>query len=111
MACFVPDRAALRAKPLQQIWRDHLLSGALVSADIGYDEGAFVFLAPEANTACSSAIAKYRAHLTRDDTFLTWSLEEVLRPLTREGGPRWASDVSDRYLGWHRLDEALARSS
>ena len=53
MACFNSESIdRLKTKPLQQIWRDHLLAGAHRSVD-GFDEGIFVFLYPQGNTACS----------------------------------------------------------
>lgn len=56
MGCFRPDAAAaLRGAPLQQIWRDHLLCGAMRGAD-GYDDAQFVMLYPRENEACRKAV-------------------------------------------------------
>lgn len=97
MGCFPADRAKLRAKPLQQIWRDHLLSGALVRGGLGYEEGAFVFLHPEGNVACANAVAKYRKQLTSDATFHVWTLEAVLAALRRSSSGAWVALVERRY--------------
>jgi hypothetical protein len=108
MGCFVAARDDLQKSPLQQIWRDHLLAGALIAADVGYDEGAFVFLAPEDNLACRRAIERYRTHLTSDATFVSWTLEEVVRPLKRSSAP-WVADLIDRYLAFVRVDACVER--
>jgi hypothetical protein len=77
---WVSERAGLQKKPLQQMWRDHLLAASLVvSGD--HDEGAFVFLAPQANTPCARAVAAYRPFVARDGVFSTWTLERVLAAL------------------------------
>ena len=105
MGCFPTDRAALKAKPLQQIWRDHLLSGALVRGFLGYDEGAFVFLYPRDNAACVRALAAYRAQLTSDATFVTWTLEDVVAAERNAGAPA-AAAIAERYLDWAAIDHA-----
>ena len=72
MGCFSQSaEAELQKKPLQQIWRDHLLAGSLVLADVGYDHGTFVFLYPAANECCASALIDYQGHLTNSDTFVS----------------------------------------
>lgn len=114
MACFVDgpssaQRAALHAAPLQQIWRDHLLAGALLAAG-AYDEGAFVFLSPRANVACERALARYRAHLAHDATFRTWHLEHVVRVLARatDEAP-WTAELEDRYVAFDRVEVLALR--
>jgi hypothetical protein len=98
MGCFPQDRRALKDKPLQQIWRDHLLAGALLGGGLGYDEGAFVFLYPRDNTACARALAAYRAELTNDDTFLVWTLEDVVAALHAASDAPWIDALQERYL-------------
>ena len=80
MGCFSQSTEVdLQKKPLQQIWRDHLLAGSLLLADEGYDRGAFVFLYPSDNERCASALTDYQRHLTNADTFLVWTLESVIK--------------------------------
>lgn len=107
MGCFPADRARLKTKPLQQIWRDHLLAGALLGGGLGYDEGAFVFLYPEANAACARAVAAYRAELTSDATFVAWTLEDVVET-QRAAGVRSAAALAARYLDWAVVEAASA---
>ncbi len=111
MGCFVADRAALRSPPLQQIWRDHLLAGALVAAAVGYDEGGIVFLAPEANLACRRAVERYRRHLTDESTFACWSLEDIVDPFTWDGAATWCAELVDRYLAFERVGSCVLRES
>lgn len=109
MGCFVADRAALEQAPLQQIWRDHLLAGGLLGADVGYDEGAFVFLAPEGNLACKRAVAAYREHLTSETSFAAWTLEEVVRAFAWSNEGAWLDELVDRYLAFERVDACIER--
>jgi hypothetical protein len=105
MGCFVDARDALKKPPLQQIWRDHLLVGALVDAREGFDEGAFVFLAPEANAACWRAVAKYRQQLTTHASFAAWTLERVVAAIETASSEPWTRELRERYVAFERVDE------
>jgi len=70
-------REALRRKPLQQMWRDHLLAASLI-VNRDFDEGAFIFLAPRENRACSSAVGAFEKCIARPDVFASWTLEDVI---------------------------------
>ena len=111
MGCFVSDRSALEKPPLQQIWRDHLLAGAMLDASLGYDEGVFVFLAPTDNVACRRAVARYRKHLTNEESFAAWSLEEVVAAIQSVTRAHWADELHDRYLAFSRIDALIDRES
>ena len=106
MDAFAPgSRKQLRQKPLQQIWRDHLLAGSLLLHRLsGYDDAAFVFLYPEKNKACAEAIDRYAACLTNKDSLIVWTLEEVVAALRAATEAAWVEAVADRYLGFHRLE-------
>ena len=106
MDAFAPDcRKPLRQKPLQQIWRDHLLAGSLLlDRPSGYGDGAFVFLHPALNLACAAAIGEYAACLTNKDSLIVWTLEEVVAALRAATDAAWLEAVADRYLGFHRLE-------
>ncbi len=99
MGCFSQSAdAELRGRPLQQIWRDHLLAGSLLLADEGYDRGAFVFLHPADNECCTSALSEYQRYLTDSDTFFVWTLESVVKAAREAGAQSWIDEVEDRYL-------------
>lgn len=79
-AWWVSERAMLQKKPLQQMWRDHLLAASLV-INGDYDEGAFVFVAPAGNVPCMKAVEAFRRFVARDGVFAGWTLEQVLAAL------------------------------
>ena len=57
---FVDDISKLKQKPIQQIWRDHLLSISLLKHKTPiYQDGFFIYLYPKDNTECENAVAKY----------------------------------------------------
>lgn len=96
-------RAALREKPLQQIWRDHLLAGSYVLAEIGFDEGLFVFLHPKDNVRCVAAVNNYAACLTDATTFAAWTLESLVDAAEVAGAGPWTNALRRRYLAFDRL--------
>lgn len=103
MGCFRQDAwAALREKPLQQIWRDHLLAGSLLMRG-EHDEGQFVFLSPQENTHCAQAVTAYQACLTRQESFANWTLEAVCDALQRHSDAAWIAMFTDRYLNFAKV--------
>ena len=51
----------LRAAPVEQLWRDHLLVGSLAAHPSGrFDGSALVVLYPEGNQAVAQAVKRYR---------------------------------------------------
>ncbi len=98
---------SLKQRPLQQIWRDHLLAGALrLDPAEGYDEGHFGLLYPAENPRCAAAVAAYRQTLkgdedqsrTRPSTFHAWTLETVCGHLQALGAGPFLHPFVDRYL-------------
>lgn len=103
MGCFRSEaKERLREKPLQQIRRDHLLTGAVKVQD-GYADEAFVFLYPRDNAYCSSAVAAYEACLSNVDSFIPWTLEGVVSALSAETDAQWVGLFEDRYLAFGKL--------
>ena len=106
MGCF--DAAAserLRRKPIQQVWRDHLLAGSLLlHAGHGYADGFFAFLYPEQNESCARAVAMYEACLTARTGFVPWTLEAFVAALRSEGGGAWVERFARRYPAFERVD-------
>ena len=108
MGCFLPERMDdVRHRPLEQIWRDHLLAGALRQVD-GFDDGLFVFLHPEGNTACAGVVGDYQGCLADTDTFSAWTLGQVVTTLRRHTDAPWVSALHQRYLDFDRIDRLLA---
>lgn len=108
--CFiVSKRAQLKEKPLQQVWRDHLLVASILQRDKhSFREGFFAFLSPKANDACNTAIASYQSCLSCCDTFEHWTLEQVVEAIQRVSDDAWVTDFRDRYLGFHKVDDRLS---
>jgi hypothetical protein len=104
MGCFEADvLERLKACPLEQIWRDHLLAGAMLQAG-GFDDGFFVFLAPAANEYCVEAVADYRRCLRDETTFASWTLEGVVEALRGHSDAEWVELFYDRYLDFAKID-------
>jgi hypothetical protein len=108
MGCFAAaHRDALQKKPLQQMWRDHLLAGAmLAAADDGWSSGLYVFLHAADNTRCGRAAARYAECLTDSRTFAPLTLEHLIATLHQRASGAWVREVEDRYLGWSKLESA-----
>lgn len=104
MGCFQESSLSRlqQAGPLQQMWRDHLLTGAHRKVD-GFDDACFVMIYPELNIACSSAVDAYRGCLTNSDTFEAWTLESFVACLNRHTDAEWVRLFHDRYLDMSRL--------
>lgn len=90
----------LKGVPLQQIWRDHLLSIATLK---DYDEGFFVFLFPSKNKECQQAVDSYVQQLKTDkeeiNNFYPRHLEIFIDTLNQVCKADWTIELSKRYLG------------
>jgi hypothetical protein len=105
MACFEPTAIeSLKAKPLQQIWRDHLLMGSLFQdAAENYSDGFFVFLYPHDNERCAEAAETYGRCLRSRQTFVPWTLETVVAAMRAENAGVWVDALQRRYLEFGRI--------
>ena len=108
MACFAEEQlGSLRAAPLEQIWRDHVLAGAMLASG-AWTCGSYVFLYPAANVHCASAATKYLDCLTSSSTFEALTLERFVDVLERHTSAAWVRELRGRYLGWEKIDALLA---
>jgi len=106
MNCFRDDcREKLKIKPLQQIWRDHLLAGATQLVD-GYADGMFVFMYPSGNDYCANAVSKYQSCLINQNSFTSWTLEQVIETLRNTSNASWIDQFYKRYLDFEKLAAA-----
>jgi hypothetical protein len=105
MQCFVAERiGGLRRKPVEQLWRDHMLAGAmLLDASAGWETGLYAFLYPADNLACHRAVQVYGDHLCDASSFDAITLEALLAALAAESDAEWIGEVRDRYLGWTKI--------
>jgi hypothetical protein len=107
MGCFRADSMpALRRQPLQQLWRDHMLTGAVRAVD-AFEDAQFVVLYPKDNEACRRAVEAYRGTLSDSSSFGTWLLEDVLAFLMANTTSDWPALVFDRYCDFSKIDRRL----
>lgn len=102
-----PTDLALRTAPLQQLWREHLLTLSLIGPDRPYADGRFIFIAPRLNTDCWNAADTYTRHLTTPDPapthFQAVSIEHCLNLLLEAGGATEADTLRARYISLDRV--------
>lgn len=106
MTCFPDKRKKLMSSPLQQIWRDHLLTG-ITRIKGGYADALFVMLYPKDNDHVSRALENYGAQLTNSDSFTGWTLEDFVAALRQFSTATWIDDFEDRYLAFHKIELRL----
>jgi hypothetical protein len=105
MRCFKPELVAgLQKKPIEQIWRDHMLAGSMLLASPAWETGLYVFLYPEDNEPCRAAVQLYREYLSDARTFDSLTIEKLLEAVEGETTATWVRDIRDRYLGWEKID-------
>jgi hypothetical protein len=79
-----------------------------------YEEGRLLVIAPTLNTECQAAIARYRTELISDDPaetrFQATSLEDLTAALGDAGADTIAERVTDRYLDFNPVHEALIQT-
>jgi hypothetical protein len=108
MDCFKQESLKnLRQKPLQQLWRDHLLVGILRQVGESAD-GIYVFLYPKDNLDCVQAVAKYRECLADSLTFEDWTLENFTNVIKKHTNMKWIDDFAERYLNFSKLGDVSA---
>jgi len=100
-----PDHPALRAAPLQQIWRQHLLAFSMVKNGL-YSAGRLIVIAPTLNRSAQEALALYRSHLLEGGIipFDVISYEQLIGSIKRSGAPEIASLLHERYLDFSAVD-------
>lgn len=104
-----PDHPDLRAAPLQQLWRQHMLAAAMVQNGL-YSAGRFMVVAPALNTRVWDAVAQFRSHLITDDPVVTFdaiTLESVISAIGKAGAKETASLLHERYVDFASLDTLI----
>lgn len=101
---------ALRNAPLQQLWREHMLSRIMLTNG-PYSQGRFVVIYPSQNTNCVYAVNAYQAHLTSaepiDSGFQSVTLETCLETFRAIGDDSTASALHSRYMDFERVERAI----
>lgn len=96
----------LKSKPIQQIWRDHLLTLSMSKINKDYDFGDFVYLYPENNINCQRGVDKYQTVFqeNKESHFLPLTIEKFVEELKKASKENWISEFEDRYLNFEKID-------
>ena len=98
----------LRRKPIEQIWRDHMLLGSmLLHRPSRWDDAFYVFVYPKDNDRCAVAVDKYVRCLRDPSRFEPVTLEAVVDALENETRAPWVRELRDRYFGWEKIERAM----
>jgi hypothetical protein len=104
-----PAAAALRANPLQQLWREHLLAQSMIDNGL-YDEGHLIVIAPALNYHVQDAADAYLSHLREPEDgkvrFVNLTLEDVIEVI-RLSDPAHAEALHHRYCDFWLVDGEL----
>lgn len=105
-----PDAGQLHQNPLQQLWREHLLSRVMIQNGL-YADGRFVVIAPAMNAQCANAVRAYQRHLTSDNPaqsgFQAITLDDCLDSLSAIGAGEIADQLRSRYLDFTWIDRVM----
>jgi hypothetical protein len=95
----------LKERPLQQIWRDHLLALSMFKSNNDYKRGDFIYLFPSGNVKCWQAIEKYQATFKpgQETFFRTLTLEAMVAAIKKYSAKNWIRDFEERYLNFDRI--------
>lgn len=94
-----PSDGALRANPLQQLWREHMLAECMIANGL-YDRGVFVCVAPKLNDPVQRACKLYRSKLLDRDGacgFASLALEDLVSAIREAGAYEFAAALNERY--------------
>lgn len=96
----------LKGKPVQQIWRDHLLALSLFITNDDYDIGDFIYLYPKGNKNCGDGIKQYRKIFTdsKEHYFQPLTMERLVEVMKTIFNSEWLQEFEDRYLNFGKLD-------
>jgi hypothetical protein len=105
-----PEHPALRSAPIQQLWREHMLSQTMLDNGL-YDTGLFLAVHPAKNEDCSAAVASYKQHLHKpsgsNPAFAALTLEECVQGMRDIGEVELADALFARYLDFKRIEAAI----
>lgn len=105
-----PESRALRANPLQQIWREHLLSRSMIINKL-YESGRFVLIYPKQNYHCESAAKLYQRELISSEPaisgFQPVIMEACLAAYRAIGEDEMAQALHERYLDFGKIEEVI----
>jgi hypothetical protein len=98
----------LKEKPIQQIWRDHLLTLSLFITNNDYSIGDFIYLYPTKNTECKDGISQYK-QIFKDNVenyFIPLTIEKLTETIKNYCDDKWINEFEDRYLNFSKIEKA-----
>ena len=105
-----PESQPLRGNPLQQLWREHMLSRVMVGNGL-YESGRFVLLYPKQNHHCENAAKLYQRELISPEPvvsgFQAVTLEACLAAYKAIGDEETAQAMHSRYLDFGKIEEVI----
>jgi len=96
----------LKEKPIQQIWRDHLLSLSLFVTNSDYSLGDFIYLYPTGNTECKSATSLYQSTFNNsvENYFKPLTMEKLVESIKTFCQDEWVIEFENRYLNFEKIN-------
>lgn len=104
-----PDSLILRAAPIEQIWREHMLSQLAVDNGIT-PRAVFLAIGPKLNRRVQGVFRVYQGELIDSDRqdagrvpFVSRTLESVIETIAAAGATEHARALWDRYCDFDRV--------
>jgi len=98
----------LKEKPIQQIWRDHLLTLSLFITNQDYEIGDFIYLYPKDNKNCEIGIEEYKQTFNNieENYFKPITIEKLTETIKTFCKENWINEFENRYLKFDKIDNA-----
>ncbi|OCW92361.1 hypothetical protein A9168_16420 [Macellibacteroides sp. HH-ZS] len=99
---------SLKEKPIQQIWRDHLLALSMFMKSNDYKIGDFIYLYPSENKNCRIGIEKYKETFKEsvESYFKPLTLEKLVGVVKKYCADNWINEFENRYLNFDKIIKA-----
>jgi hypothetical protein len=103
------EHPALRANPLQSLWREHMLAQAMVMSGL-YTAGRFILVAPKYNRNVQEAIKAYRQHLVLPKGAVEFDViwfDDLTAAISQAGAPELGQALHERYCDFSTVDGVI----
>lgn len=99
---------SLKEKPIQQIWRDHLLALSMFMKSNDYKIGDFIYLYPSENKNCRIGVEKYKETFKEsvESYFKPLTLEKLVGVVKKYCADNWINEFENRYLNFDKIIKA-----
>ncbi len=103
----------LKEKPIQQIWRDHLLALSMFLINKDYKTGDFIYLYPAENINCQAGIQQYMLtfYTSPENYFKPLTLQKLVETIKSFSSENWIIEFENRYLKFEKTRPAVIRAS